>query len=76
MFVQNTIMYVVIMGFYGAEFKFTGPNTWHVIVYPFWDVFRVPWGLLALKIPKKSFSYQKDLFGAYILIDLLNFSKI
>ena len=27
MFVQNVIMYVVIVVFYGAEFKFTGPNT-------------------------------------------------
>ena len=27
MFVQNTIMYVVIVVFYVAEFKFTGPNT-------------------------------------------------
>ena len=27
MFVQNAIMYVVIVFFYGAEFKFTGLNT-------------------------------------------------
>ena len=26
-FVQNVIMYVFIVVFYGAEFKFTGPNT-------------------------------------------------
>ena len=25
--VQNTIMYVILVGFYGAEFKFIGPNT-------------------------------------------------
>ena len=27
MFVQNTIMYAVIVFFYGCEFKFTGPDT-------------------------------------------------
>ena len=27
MFVKNAILYVVIEVFYGAEFKFTGPNT-------------------------------------------------
>ena len=26
-FVQNVIMYVFIVVYYGAEFKFTGPNT-------------------------------------------------
>ena len=26
-FVQNVTMYVFIVVFYGAEFKFTGPNT-------------------------------------------------
>ena len=26
-FVQNVIMYVFIVVFYGAKFKFTGPNT-------------------------------------------------
>ena len=52
-FSRNVIMYVFIVVFYDAEFKFTSPNTWNLIVYPFWDVFRVSWGLLGLKIPPK-----------------------
>ena len=35
MFVENAILYVVIGVIYGAEFKFTGPNTWKFTVHPF-----------------------------------------
>ena len=59
-------------GFYGGEFKFSGPNTGNFIVYSFLDVFRVPCGLLGLKIPKLPFLPKKTFFGAYILIELLN----
>ena len=77
MFVRSTIMYVVIVVFYGAELKFTGPNTWNFIVYPFFgDVFPVPWGLIGLKIPKMPIFTKMSYFSAYILIDLLNVSKI
>ena len=68
MFVQKTVMYVVIVVFYGDEFKFTGPNTWNFIVYYFLGCLYVSW---AKEIPKCLFT-QKTFFGAYILIDLLN----
>ena len=76
MFVQNIIMYVVIVVFYGAKFKFIGPNTWNFTVYPFLDVFHVPCGLIGLKIPQMPILPKKTYFGVYILIDLLNFPKI
>ena len=34
MFVQNVIMYVVIVVFYGAEFKFTGPVSYTHLTLP------------------------------------------
>ena len=34
MFFENDILYVVIGGFYGAEFKLTDPNTWKFTVHP------------------------------------------
>ena len=76
MFVQNTIMYVVIVVFYGAEFKFTGPNTWNFIVYVFWGYVSCPLGTFRAKnTPKMAIFTKKTFFGAYILFDLLNFSK-
>ena len=39
---RNVIMYVVIVGFYGAEFKFTCPNTRKFIVHQFWNLEHVP----------------------------------
>ena len=38
----------------------------------FWDMFRVPWGLLGLKLPQNAIFSKMTFFGAYILIDLLN----
>ena len=35
MIVKNAILYVVLGFFYGAEFKFTGPNVWNFTVHPF-----------------------------------------
>ena len=68
-------MYVVIVVFYGAELKFTGPSTRNFIVYPLLGcVSRPLWTFRAKNTPKCLF-YQKYLFGAYILIDLLNFSE-
>ena len=76
MFVENSIMYVVIVVFYGAEVKFTCPNTWNFIVYHFWDVFLRPQGTISAKnTPKMPIFTKKTFFGAYILIHLLNFSK-
>ena len=76
MFVQNTIMYVGIVVFHGAEFKLIGPNTWNLIVYLFWMCFTSLGTYRAKKYPKMPILTKKTNFGAYILIDLLNFSKI
>ena len=53
MFVQNVIMYVAIVVFYSAEFKFTYVITWNIIVHLFWNGDSVPYGLKnALKSPE------------------------
>ena len=76
MFVQNTIMYVVIVVFMVLNSNLQVPIPETLSFTLFWDVFRVPWGLLGLKIPQNAIFTKKTFFGAYILIDLLNFSKI
>ena len=49
MFVQNSMMYVFIVGFYGAEFKFAGPNTQNFIAHPFLESGSRPLGTFMVK---------------------------
>ena len=37
MIVKSIILYFIIGVFYGAEFKFTGPNTWNFTIHQFLD---------------------------------------
>ena len=65
MFVENAILYVVVGIFYGAEFKFTGPNTWISTVHPFFDLVRVLRGtFMAKNAPKMPILFKKTYFGA------------
>ena len=52
--VKNAILYVVIGVFDGAEFKFTGPNTWNFTVHPFLECGSRPRGgtFMAKNAPK------------------------
>ena len=60
MFFENAILYAVIAGFYGAEFKFTGPNTWNFTVYPFLESGPRPWGtFMAKNAPKMPILLKK-----------------
>ena len=73
MFVQNTIVYVVIVGFFmvvNSNLQVPIPETLSFTL--FWEVFRVPWGLLGLKIPQNALFTKKTFFGAFFLIYLLN----
>ena len=59
-FVQNVIMFVFILVYYGAEFKFTGPNTWNCIIFLFWGDATSPIG--STKAHKKSQIVQNKTF--------------
>ena len=72
MFVQNTIMYVVIVVFVAVNSNLQVPIPESLSFTLFWDVFHVSWGLLGLKITQNVIFTKKTFFGAYILIDLLN----
>ena len=76
MFVQNAMMYVFIVVFYGAEFNFSGPNTWNFIVHPFLESGSHPWEFLGQKMPPKFPFYKKDPFWPTTLVALLKLSKI
>ena len=54
MFVENAILYVVIEVFYGAKFKFTGPNTWNFTVHPFLESVPRPQGTFMAKMPQNA----------------------
>ena len=65
MIVKNAILYVVIRFFYGAEFKFTGPNTWNFALYPFLESGSRPRGtFMAKNAPKMPILFEKTFFGA------------
>ena len=60
MIVKNAILYVVIGVFYGAEFKFTGPNTWNFTVHPFLESGPRPRGtFMAKNAPKMPILLKK-----------------
>ena len=64
MIVKNAILYVVIGVFYGAEFKFTGPNTWNFTVHPFFESGPRPLGtFIAKKAPKMPILFKNTFFG-------------
>ena len=58
--VKNAILYVVIGVFNGAEFKFTGPNTWNFTVHPFLESGSRPRGtFMAKNAPKMPILFKK-----------------
>ena len=60
MIVKNSILYVIIGGFYGAEFKFTGPNTWNFTVHLFLGSGSRPRGtFMAKNVPKMPILFKK-----------------
>ena len=62
--VKNGILYVVIGVIYGAEFKFTGPNTWNFTVHPFLESGSPPRGtFMAKNVPKIPILFKKIFFG-------------
>ena len=64
MFVQNAMMYVFIVVFYGAEFNFSGPNTGNFIVHPFLESGSRPLGTFRAKnAPKIPILTKKAFFG-------------
>ena len=60
MIFKSAILYVVIGVFYGAEFKFTGPNTWNLTVCPFLESGSRPRGtFMAKDAPKMPILFKK-----------------
>ena len=65
MFVENATLYADIGVFCGAEFKFTGPNTWKFTVHPFLESGPRPRGTFMAKNAPKMSILLKNTFLAH-----------